>query len=167
MNKKIIIFNIIYYAVIIALFGLGRKDPSSSLGYGFIIIIIWVLAAVILGLLLFRKIIRPTSTLDKIGVFTATPILTIVFIMLSSSFREDVSSEWHFSKNNYRYKVITVEHDRTFGGRRFEYYRSADTLNPKDTSLETVWVKDSTWIYLSKTGDTVKKVKYSNSVEVK
>src|SRR5437870_5797063 len=110
MNKKIILFNIVYYVVVIGLILLGRVDPSSSLGYGYFIIIFCAIAALALFYLLFKKIILPKSLVDKIGVFTATPILSIFVIAAIGSLKENVSSEFYFNKNNYQYKVITFEY---------------------------------------------------------
>ena len=167
MNKRIVVFNIIYYAVIFIFIKKGIDDPSSSLGYGYFIFIFWIVAAVALILLLFKKIIRPKSVLDKIGIFTATPVLSIAFITIMSSFKDNVGSEWYFNKNNYRYKVITYNYAEPSTVKRIEYYRSADTLNSTGTLINELWIKDSTWIYLNEAGDTIKKVKYKNDVEIK
>ncbi|MBN8861706.1 MAG: hypothetical protein J0H29_25205 [Sphingobacteriales bacterium] len=167
MNKLIIVFNIIYYVIIFILIKLGRDDSSSSLGYGIFIIIFWSIAGGVLIFLLTKKIIRPKSLLDKIGIFTATPLLTIVFVMFFRMSKENVSSEWYFNKENYRYKVREINYGDGVGIERIEFYRSADTINSPNTSKKNLWVKDSTWIYLSKTGDTIKKVVYKNDVEIK
>jgi hypothetical protein len=167
MNKRIVVFNIIYYAVIFIFIKKGMDDPSSSLGYGYFILIFWIVAAVALILLLVKKIIRPKSVLDKIGIFTATPVLSIAFVTIMSSFKDNVGSEWYFTKSNYRYKVITYNYTQPSAVKRIEYYRSADTLNSKNALTSEVWIKDSTWVYLSKVGDTIKKVRYKNNVEVK
>lgn len=82
MDKKIIAFNIIYYAVIFFFVAAGREDPSSSLGYGYFILFFWLIAAIVLIFLLARKIIRPVSLLDKIGIFTATPALCIITVRI-------------------------------------------------------------------------------------
>ncbi len=167
MNKRIVVFNIIYYAVIFIFIKKGIDDPSSSLGYGYFIFIFWIVAAVTLILLLVKKTIRPKSVLDKIGIFTATPVLSIAFITIMSSFKDNVGSEWYFNKNNYRYKVITYNYAEPSAVKRIEYYRSVDTLNSTGTLMNELWIKDSTWIYLSKVGDTIKKVRYKNNIEIK
>ncbi len=157
MGKRILLFNIIYYAVILAFIKMGRDDPSSSLGYGYFIIVFWVIAAIALILLLIRKVIHPKSVLEKIGVFTATPILSLVVIGLIFSLKEKESSEWYFNKGDYRYKVKTFNYKETSNIKRVEYYRSQDA---------STWLKDSTWIYFSESGDTLKKVKYRNDIEI-
>ncbi|RXK80482.1 hypothetical protein [Filimonas effusa] len=142
-------------------------DPGSSLGYGYFTLIFWIVAAVILILLLIKKIIYPQSVPDKIGVFTATPVLCIVFITVMLSFKDNVGSEWCFTKSNYRYKVITYNYSEPLAVKRVEYYRSADTINSKGTLMDELWIKGSIWIYLSRVGDTVKKVTYKNDIEIK
>jgi hypothetical protein len=167
MNKGIVVFNIIYYAVTFIFIKKGIDDPSSSLGYGYFILIFWIVTAVTLIFLLVKKTIRPKSILDKIGIFTATPILCIAFITIMLSVKDKVGSEWYLTKGNYRYKVITYNYTEPSAVKRIEYYRSADTLNSKGTLMNELWIKDSTWIYLSKVGDTIKKVKYKNNIEIK
>jgi hypothetical protein len=163
MSKRIILFNTIYYAITIGFIKLGRDDPSSSLGYGYFIIIFWIIAAALLVFLLVKKIIYPKSIFEKIGVFTATPLVSIMGFMIIMSFKENASSEWILNKNGTQYKVLTYDKDKNTGGKRIEYYRSIDTIGTK----EDVWIKDSTWVYLSKTGDTIKKVKYKDNIEIK
>ena len=167
MKKEIIIFNVIYYAVTILFIEKGIEDPSSSLGYGFFILIFWIVAVIALIVLLNNKTIHPKSVLDKIGIVTATPVLTIAVITIMSSFKDNVGSEWYFNKNNYRYKVITYNYAEPSTVKRIEYYRSADTLNSTGTLINELWIKDSTWVYLNEAGDTIKKVKYKNDVEIK
>ena len=91
---------------------IGRDDPSSSLGYGYFIIGFWIIAAIVLILLLIKKVIHPKSILEKIGIFTATPILSIAVVWLILSFRENASSESYFDKDNHRYKFITFHYKK-------------------------------------------------------
>lgn len=160
VNKRILIFNIIYYAVTLFFIKLGRDDASSSLGYGFFIIGFWVIAAIVLAFFLIKRTIQPKSLLDKIGIFTATPVLSIVAIWLILSLQENEGSEYQFSKDGYRYKVLTFHHKETPKVKRIEYYRSKDAVNG-------AWVKDSTWLYFSESGDTLKRVMYKNGIEIK
>jgi hypothetical protein len=140
-------------------------QASSSLGYGFFIVGFWVIAAIVLMTFLRSSFIRPKSILQKIGVFTATPILSIVGVFAILSFKENEGSEWYFSKGNFRYKVKTFNHKEPTKIKRIEYYRSADVL--RANGLAEKWVKDSTWIYFSESGDTIKRVCYRNDIEVK
>src|SRR5436190_20106009 len=98
MGKRILIFNVVYYAIILFFVKLGRDDASSSLGYGFFILGFWILAAITLVFFLIRKIIQPKSVLEMIGIFTATPVLSVVAVWLILAVKEDVGSEWYFNK---------------------------------------------------------------------
>jgi hypothetical protein len=158
MGKRILCFNIVYYTVIFLLIKLASDAPSSSLGYGYFIICFWIVAAIILGFLLIRKIICPTSILDKIGIFTATPVLSVIVISLILSFKEDASTVSIYTKQNYYYKVRRFHYRGTPNIKRIEYYRSEDA---------STWLKDSTWLYISESGDTLKKMKYKDDVVIK
>lgn len=163
MSKKIILFNVIYYFLTVILILLGRNDPGSSLGYGYFIIVLWIIAGALLAILLFKKTIRPRSIADKMGVFLATPVLSIV--CFSIFFHEGTRSEWYFDRDNYQWKQITVNYESS-GEKRIEYFRSAHQIASSDAPIGKDWVKDSTWVYLSGKGDTVKKVTYKNNTEV-
>jgi len=86
MNKRIIYFNAVYYVVTLFLIMKGRLDPSSSLGYGYFIIIFWVISLIALVILLISKIIQVKSIPDYIGILTATPILTLICISIILAF---------------------------------------------------------------------------------
>jgi antitoxin component YwqK of YwqJK toxin-antitoxin module len=75
---------------------------------------------------------------------------------------EKIDSISYFDINGNKYKVVTFK-DKNTGSKRIEYYKSTDTSDAK----ENVWLRDSTWIYLSEAGDTIKKVKYKDGIEVK
>lgn len=162
MGKRILIFNIIYYAITLLFVKLGREDASSSLGYGFFIIGFWVVAAVILVFFLIRKILRPKSVLEKIGIFTATPVLSIVAVWLILTLKEEVGSDRYFNKGDYRYRIRTINYKEASKVKRIEYYRNRINATPADDE----WVKDSTWLYFSEAGDTLRKVRYRNDVEI-
>lgn len=161
MGQKILVFNIIYYAITLLLVSLGRDDASSSLGYGFFIVGFWVISAVVLMFFLIRKSFYPTSFLEKIGIFTATPVLSIVAVWLILTFKEEVGSERYFNKGDYRYKVRTINYKEGSRVKRIEYYRNRiDAI-----STDGAWIPDSTWVYFSEEGDTLRRVKYRNGVE--
>jgi glucan phosphoethanolaminetransferase (alkaline phosphatase superfamily) len=168
MSKKILLFNIIFYFVTLRFFFPGRQDASSSLGYGFFIIIFWVIALVTLIILLIKKIIQPKTIADKIGIVTATPILCVVAVGLILTFNDTPSSIWYFNKDNHRYKVNSFNYSGTGKLKRIEYYKSSGTVNPGDPFANTEkWVKDSTWIYFSESGGKEKVVKYKNGLQIK
>lgn len=167
MNKLILLFNIIFYGITLTFYYQGKQDPSSSLGYGFLIVGFWGVALVTLIIFLIKKVIQPKTILDKIGIVTATPILCIVAVELTMTFNDSASSEWYFDKDHYRYKELTYDYRETGKRKRIEYYKSNDTVNISDPfSNVDKWLKDSTWIYYSKTGDTTKIVKYRNDQQI-
>lgn len=168
MSRGIIFFNLVYYIATIVLIMQGRADQSVSLGYGLILIGFWIVAIFILCFLLLKKIIYPVSLLDKVGVFMATPILSLGIIACILSFKEKINSERYFNKDNYRYKVIEISYGNSSGGgiKRIEIYKSTDSINFKNHSPNDLWLKDSVWIYLSKDGDTVKKKIYKDNIEL-
>jgi len=86
MGPKIFFFNIIYYAVTLGLVGLGREDPSSSLGYGIMIVVFWIVALVFLIVSLRTKFLAPKSFIQKAGIFTLTPVLFLIVVTLIASF---------------------------------------------------------------------------------
>ncbi len=163
MRNRILIFNIVYYAIILFFVKLGQDDASSSLGYGFFIVGFWIIAAIILVFFLIKKIIQPKSTIDKVGIFTATPVLSIVVVWLILAVKEDVGSERYFNSGGYRYKVRTINYTEDGKVKRVEYYRNG--IN--SASTDGGWAKDSTWLYFSESGDTLRRVKYRNDIEVK
>lgn len=169
MNSRIIIFNVIYYLIEILLLVQTKMDESSTLGYIYFLAIFWLIAFITLIVLLMRKVIKPQSFLDKVGVFTATPVVGVFLIWLFSfSNRVDIaSSESYFNKNKYRYMVKEFDNDKKTGGKRIEYYRSKDTITSSGFPISSSWIKDSIWIYLSKSGDTIKQIKFREGIEVK
>ena len=84
------------------------------------------------------------------------------------TFHDTVASEWYFDKGHHRYKVNTYNFRETGHTKRIEYYKSVDTVDPRApiANIEK-WLKDSTWIYFSKPGDTAKIVKYKDDVQVR
>jgi len=163
MNKKILAFNLVYYAVFIGLILLADQDPSSSIGYAYLIGFFCLVAAILLVVFLLRKSIRPRTRLDYVGIVMATPVLPAIVISIVQA-SQGIETRWGFRKDHYEYKVIRTEYQS--GKKKFEYYRSA---SPPDSNQlwPGPWVKDSVWIYLSGTGDTIKKVTYHNGVVVK
>jgi len=168
MNKRLLLFNIIFYAITLTFYYQGKQDPSSSLGYGFFIVGFWGIALVTLIILLAKKVIQPKTVLDKIGIVTATPILCVIAVRLIMSFNDTAISESYFYKDHHHYKVNTFNYSGTANPKRIEYYKSSDTVNPKDPYINIEkWIKDSTWIYFSKLGDTTKIVKYKDNLQIK
>jgi len=82
MNKKILVFNIVYYLIIMLLIGHSIKDHDITSVYGFSVVIFKILVPVILGFLLFKKIIQPKSLIGKIKIFISTLLVTIIFFAI-------------------------------------------------------------------------------------
>jgi hypothetical protein len=159
MGKRILIFNAIYYGVILFFVMLGMDDPSSSLGYGFFIMGFFVIAAIVLAILLVKKIIFPRSIAHKIGLITATPVPSIVTVYLILALGEGPSSEQISLRQDAAFRVKTVFYQSDMQVKRIEYYRSP-VVSPR------VWERDSTWLFFSEDGDTIQKVTYRNGKEV-
>jgi hypothetical protein len=166
MNRKLVIYIIIYYLISFLLILLGKKDASSSLGYGIFLTGFWIVAAVILFFLLAKKNIRPKSTLDKIGVFIANPLLIIMLVTIFRTSSEKTGSVFFFIKDGKSYKAKYVYYDNQ-QIKRIEFYRNFDQMNGAEQLANENWRKDSTWVYFSTTGDTAKKVRYENDIEIK
>lgn len=135
MNGKILFFNSVFYFITFAFYYQGKQDPSSSLGCGFFIAGFWVLALLTLILLLAKKVIQPKTIFDKIGIVTATPVLCVIAVGLITTFTDTAASEWYFDKDSHRYKVNTFNYRGTSKQKRIEYYKSLDTVTPKDSLL--------------------------------
>jgi hypothetical protein len=86
MQPSIVFFNVAFYIVTFICYFKARQDPSASLGYGFFIVGFWLVMSVILLIGLITRKIRPVSIADKIGVFTATPVicLIVLYILMGS-----------------------------------------------------------------------------------
>lgn len=82
MNKVLLLFNIVFYAITWSLFFEAKDDPGSGLGYGIIILAFWVISFLVLMFLLYKKLIEPVTLADKIAVITATPLLSFLVILL-------------------------------------------------------------------------------------
>lgn len=167
MNSRLIHFNLGYYLVTLILFFQGRSDHSSSLGYGFYILGFWIISGVILVFLVVRKKIIVKGFGDKMGLFIATPVIFLVTIGVGFSMTDKIESEWYPYKNGYRYKIVTYGYKSSSATLRIEIYKSQQSLNEEYTSFNSIkWLKDSTWIFYSETGDTLKIEKFKNGKRV-
>jgi hypothetical protein len=164
MKLQILIFNIVFYGVTLFLYSLTKQDPSSSLGIGFIGISFWILSSILLTFLLLFKGIRPKTVIDKIGIVTATPIPLFALLWIVRSFGDSWSSTSYAVVNKHLYRIDKFNDNHTGNLKRIEYYKSVDTISLTDRMNDNgTWVKDSTWVYFSKSGDTSKTLKYSNN----
>lgn len=161
MNKNIIYANVLFYAVLFLLVGFGKSDASSSLGYGFFIIIFLALSMTALIFLLVKKIIRPRTFADKLGIFTVTPVVPFLIFWLLFYNSESPVSEYFFQKGEKKYKVEIYNYKNTSYAKRVIFYKERI-----DNTGKKSWVKDSFDIHLSKDGDTMSRRKYRNGVVV-
>ena len=73
-----------YHLVFVLLILGGKADPSSSLGYGFIIIFWCILALIVQAVLLYKKVLIAKNATDTIALVIASPIgLSILGLILS------------------------------------------------------------------------------------
>ena len=168
MNKRLLLFNVIFYGVTLTFFLKSKQDPSSSFGYGMFIALFWGVAVLALAFLVGFKVITPKTILDKTGIVLATPFPCILTALLLSSFIDTPVSESYFNKDKYRYKQCTFNYNGTTNIKRIEFYKSADTIDPAFPFKDgETWVKDSTWIYYSKSGEIKKTEEYKNNVRLR
>ena len=161
MNLNLLFYNIAYYFVTILLFQQARQDPSSSLSVAFLVLAFWIVAGIALFVLYKRRVIKVETWVDRIAMFTATPVLTFVVIQLFANSGGGGGSEWFFDRNNYRYKVVTTNYRGSTQPKSIEYYKSSQPVKA-DTSFFAIddWIKDSTWVQFSQQGDTTKVTRY-------
>lgn len=162
MGKKILGLNIFYYCTTLFFLGLTQEDASSSLGYGFFIIIFWIAWVLLLIFLIIKKSIQPKSIAEKIGIFTSTPILSILAILIMFVVKENVGSVQYFYKEDFCYKIRKIYYKKEPNIKRIEFYRKKNSDLPKNNE----WLRDSVWVFFGENGDTLKKIKYKNGKEV-
>jgi hypothetical protein len=167
VNSRLIVINVLYYLVIFIFFFQGRSQPSSSLGYGFFVLGFWIISGVALIILIAKNWIPTNGIWNKVGVFLATPCVCLLMIGIMVLVADQVGSESHFSKNGYRYRVVRYQYGSSETVKRIEIYRSEGRLPIESTSTFVArWLRDSTWTYYSKAGDTIRVEKYSNDKKI-
>jgi hypothetical protein len=89
MSRRIIAFNIIYYAVILILLGwlkyYDTNDSNFPFSPGYFIFGFGIASLITLIVLMGVNFINPKSNVDNIGIFTAMPFLSFFFILLGIS----------------------------------------------------------------------------------
>lgn len=58
------------------------ESPSKSLGLGFAFLYLWIIGAVLLGLLLLLTKYKPSGIIDYVALLFATPIPTIILFVI-------------------------------------------------------------------------------------
>lgn len=161
MNPRLIVFNAVYYFILFLFYYQTQKDPSTSLGIGFMATFFMIAGSSLLIILILRKTIRIRNAWDWAGTFLATPLPLILFVSIMFAVKGgETASTWVRPIGQYRYRQV----DYRYGNgsmKRIEHYRNTDTISENSPWQETdEWVKDSTWLYFSESGDTIKKIKY-------
>jgi hypothetical protein len=165
MNIPLLVFNFVFYGIVLYLYGQAKQDPSISLGVGFTYMFIFILFPIVQIILWKTKVIKLRTTADKIGMLTATPLLPIVVFAVATRINQSEarSSTLEYNVNNHRYQEAYYEFSKTAKTRKIEFYKSIDTISDTSTFPKTDrWVKDSVWIYFSEKGDTIRKERYKN-----
>jgi hypothetical protein len=167
MQQSIVFFNIIFYFITLFFYYQARQDPSTSLGYGLLIMGFWIIMFLILLVGLLTKKIRPVSIGDKIGIFTATPVICLVIMYILWG-NQDIKSEYYTSKDGHHYKIVTFSYQNSQATKRIEYYRSADTISLDEPFPDKEqWLEDSVWLCFSEKGDTTGRIHYRNGVIIR
>ena len=166
MNRRLIYFNGVFYLVTIWLIIQGIIDSSSSLGYGMFILGFWIISIVALIWMIVRGNIRVSATLDKIGVFTATPIVSLVVLSVMFYLRNTETTVAYYTVEHVQYKVIREENPR-FKEKQIKIYRNAGDQTKGILDEGNKWVKDSIWISVSQNGDTISKRQFKNDTLIR
>jgi hypothetical protein len=170
MNIPLLILNIVFYVILLVLYGETQRDPSSSLGIGFAFMFIFIFFPVIQFILWRVKIIRVRTIADKVGMITATPLIPIVVLLVAARLyaAHTASSSFEFNANNHRHRVEYYTFYNTPKYRKIAFYKSVDTVSETSPFPETdEWVMDSTWLYFSKSADTIRKEVYRNDTLIR
>ncbi|MFV8271543.1 hypothetical protein ACNQGP_16630 [Flavobacterium sp. GT2N3] len=115
-NLKLLSISAIYSLSTFFMWMLSKNDESASLGYLFILVIIWAILTIVTGIIIWKDKIKIKNWNILILIF-CTPVPFIIF--LSATSKEQVTGIWEYNKNNHRIKEITYEN-------RKEYLSSVD-----------------------------------------
>ena len=115
-NLKLLSISVIYTLSTVFMWTLSKSDESASLGYLFMIVIIWAILTIVTGIIIWKDKIKIKNWNILILIF-CTPVPFIIF--LSATSKEQVTGTWEYNKNNHRIKEITYEN-------RKEYSSSVD-----------------------------------------
>lgn len=165
MSLPLLLFNIVFYGIVLYLYGQAKQNPSTSLGISFAFIFLFILFPIVQLILWKTKVIKLRTIADKIGWVTATPVLPIIAFLIAAevSQGEAKSSTSEYNVNNHRYQEAVYNFSNIAKPRKIEFYKSVDTVSDASPfPLTDGWVKDSVWIYFSEKGDTVRKERYRN-----
>ncbi|REG88537.1 hypothetical protein [Flavobacterium aquicola] len=115
-NLKLLSISVIYILSTVFMWMLSKNNESTSLGYLFILVIIWAILTIVVGFIIWKDRIKIKKWNILILIF-CTPIPFLCF--LSATSKEQVRGTWEYNKNNHRIKEISYEN-------RKEYSSSVD-----------------------------------------
>ena len=166
LNKSLLIYTILFNVVNGLLFVFATTNPGGEVGmqmyFGFIFFyIIGLIGLIVIGIRIRKELGQPRNL---ILAFFSTPIPTIIIvnILLRTIGTENGARSgmtMYIYKDGKRVKMERWEYPnhQTY----VDKYYSADSTKELIHG-ESAFLKDSTWIYFSKDGDTLKKEKYKD-----
>lgn len=149
LNPILILFAFIYNIITGIFIYNIFQDQSSSLGYVILFFpVFWVISAIILFLLYWKKVIDFKGIINKILLFFSTPFALILFQFFYTQLTDAkyIIGSYEYDKGNNRYREITYDYEVGGQTQRKEFY-----------ILENGWKKDSVWTYYNKDG-SIKKI---------
>lgn len=85
-NKSLLTFAIVYNVITLYFVYKMTDDPSSSIGYIFILPSFWIVAGIILGILFWTKLIKQTTKIDDWLFIFSTPLPIFGYMFLGYVF---------------------------------------------------------------------------------
>ncbi|WP_210488461.1 hypothetical protein [Rufibacter aurantiacus] len=155
MDRRILIFSILYTIITIFFFINISKDQSNSLTYVYIFPIFWVLGGITLGLLLWLGRVKMKGW-NTVGFLFSTPLPTFVLITIVKTMNPSPEYTQEHNKNGHRIKEVKYS-----GGilkpERKEYWTSVDSVTEKNPYPLSEEYRLDSIIYYDKSGQVSKK----------
>ncbi|WP_310595393.1 hypothetical protein [Flavobacterium sp.] len=147
-DLKLLTISVINLLFQFFIWGLTKRDSSSSLGYMFFLFIGWIILLVITGIIIYKDKIK-LRTWNMLLFIFCTPIPFVLFIVLSSG--DPIMGTYEYHKNKHQIKEILYDD-------RKEYFSSVDTTSEKyPIPLDEKYHLDSI-IYYEKNGKIIKTI---------
>ncbi|MEO8236339.1 MAG: hypothetical protein ABI549_13050 [Flavobacterium sp.] len=110
-NLKLLSISVIYTLSTIFMWILSKNDESASLGYLFILVIIWAVLTIITGIIIWKDKIKIKKWNILILIF-CSPIPFMFF--LSATSKEPIVGTWEYNKNEHRIREITYKNRKEY-----------------------------------------------------
>ena len=110
-NLKLLSISVIYTLSTFFIWISSKSDESASLGYLFMLVIIWAILTIVAGIIIWKDKIKIKNWNILIFIF-CTPVPFLCF--LSATSKEQVRGTWEYNKNNHRIKEITYENRKEY-----------------------------------------------------